>query len=111
MAFEYRRGYVFIQDNYAGIITETDEGNEFVYDKQYLDREDAVAVSLTMPLTDKPYKSTVIFPFFDGLIPEGWLLNVTSRNWKIDRDDRFGLLLAACRDCIGDVYIRNEVSE
>lgn len=56
MAFEYRRGYVFIQDNYAGIITETDEGYEFVYDKQYLDREDEVAVSLTMPLTDKPYK-------------------------------------------------------
>ncbi len=102
---------MFVQDSYAGTITETDEGYEFAYDRQYLDREDAVAVSLTMPLTEKTYKSTVIFPFFDGLVPEGWLLDITSRNRKIDRDDRFGLLLAACRDCIGDVYIRNEMSE
>lgn len=91
------------------MITETDEGYEFAYDRQYLERKDAVAVSLTVPLTNETYKSAVIFPFFDGLIPEGWLLDITSRNWKIDRDDRFGLLLAACRDCIGDVCIRNEV--
>jgi serine/threonine-protein kinase HipA len=56
-------------------------------------------------LQDTPYHSTVLFSFFDGLIPEGWLLDVVSRNWKIDKEDRFGLLLVACRDCIGDVKI------
>lgn len=45
---------------------------------------------------------------FDGLIPEGWLLDVVSRNWKVDRNDRFGLLLIACRDSIGNVSIRGE---
>lgn len=48
------------------------------------------------------------FLFFDGLIPEGWLLDVVSRNWKLDNKDRFGLLLVACKDCIGNVTIMEE---
>ena len=59
------------------------------------------AVSLTLPLRDEPYDSSTLFSFFDGLIPEGWLLNVVTRNWKLNRKDRFGLLLVACRDTIG----------
>ena len=44
----------------------------------------------------------------DGLIPEGWLLDIVSRNWKIDPKDRFALLLVACKDPIGNVSIREE---
>lgn len=108
MESEYRSGYVYIQDHFAGIIAETEEGYRFSYDEEYLNRKDVVAVSLTMPLQQEPYETTILFPFFDGLIPEGWLLGVVSRNWKIDQKDRFGLLLSACRDCIGDVCIRRE---
>ena len=53
-----------------------------------------------------PYDSSTLFSFFDGLIPEGWLLNVVTRNWKLNRKDRFGLLLVACRDTIGNVTIQ-----
>ncbi len=108
MESEYRKGYVYIQNHFAGIIAETEEGYTFRYDKEYLQRKDAVAVSLTLPLQQEAYETTILFPFFDGLIPEGWLLGVVSRNWKINPNDRFGLLLSACRDCIGDVCIRNE---
>jgi serine/threonine-protein kinase HipA len=59
-------------------------------------------------LTDEPYTSKTLFSFFDGLIPEGWLLNVVTHNWKIDRRDRFGLLLIACKDTIGIVTIQEE---
>lgn len=110
MESEYRKGYVYIQEQFAGIIEETEEGYRFCYDTNYLNDENAVALSLTMPLSQEEYSFPVLFPFFDGLVPEGWLLNVVSRNWKIDKKDRFGLLLSACRDCIGDVSIRNEVS-
>ena len=103
-----RAGKVYIQNQYAGRIYETDEGYEFLYNADYLERDDAVSVSLTLPLASTPYQSNTLFPFFDGLIPEGWLLGVVERNWKIDGKDRFGLLLAACRDCIGDVYIEAE---
>ncbi|MFV0361539.1 MAG: HipA N-terminal domain-containing protein [Suipraeoptans sp.] len=110
MEVEYRTGYVFIQNAFAGVIRETDAGYSFVYDEDYIQSENPCAVSLTMPIDKREYVSTTLFSFFDGLIPEGWLLEVASRNWKIERSDRFGLLLSVCRDCIGDVSIRNEVS-
>ena len=100
-----REGIVFVQNKSAGLIRETDEGYEFSYSADYLENENALPVSLTLPLTPETYKSNTLFPFFDGLIPEGWLLSVVERNWKIDGRDRFGLLLVTCRDCIGDVRI------
>ncbi len=101
-----RQGTVLVRNIPAGTLQETDIGYLFQYDPAYLKRPDASAVSLTLPLRSEPYTSTTLFPFFDGLIPEGWLLGVASRNWKIDPHDRFGLLLVTCRDCIGTVSIR-----
>lgn len=104
----FRTAYVYIRNTFAGKLCETDEGYSFSYDEQYLNSETASAVSLTMPLSDKTYTSKTLFPFFDGLIPEGWLLGIVSRNWKIDTKDRFGLLLVACKDGIGNVSIRED---
>ena len=109
MTDAYRKAGVFVQNRFAGVLEETEEGYLFSYAKDYLDSTEAVAVSLTLPLRTEPYRSSVLFPFFDGLIPEGWLLNIVNRNWKIALQDRCGLLLAACRDCIGDVSIRKGV--
>ena len=110
MTSSYRKGYVYVQNQYAGSIEETDEGYSFAYSQEYLNGDGAIPVSLTLPLSLTTYKSTVLFPFFDGLIPEGWLLEAVTRNWKISAQDRFGLLLVTCRDCIGDVSIKNEVA-
>ena len=104
----FRTAYVYIRNEFAGILCETDEGYTFSYDEEYLDRENASAVSLTMPLSKDMYRSKTLFSFFDGLIPEGWLLDVVSRNWKIDVRDRVGLLLVACRDAIGNVSVRED---
>ena len=106
----FRTGYVYVECCYAGQISETEDGYRFIYDKDYLSREDARAVSLTLPMKREAYESNTLFSFFDGLIPEGWLLNVVTHNWKLDHRDRFGLLLVACRDTIGNVTIR-EVRE
>lgn len=89
----------------AGILKETDEGYEFSYNEEYLADAASAPVSLTLPLTDKPYQSKVLFPFFDGLIPEGWLLDVALRNTDISELDRFALLLLCCKDCIGAVSV------
>ena len=105
----YRKAFVCVCDQYAGLLEETDSGYSFTYDKNYLASENPAPVSLTLPLREEPYLSQVLFPFFDGLIPEGWLLDIVSHNWKISQNDRFGLLLAACRDCIGNASIRGEV--
>lgn len=89
----------------AGILTENETGFTFTYDSKYLESEDAEAISLTMPLTEESYHDTVLFPFFDGLIPEGWLLGIAEKSWKINQRDRMSLLLACCKDCIGAVSV------
>lgn len=104
----FRTAYVYVRGIFAGELCETDEGYSFEYDASYLKSKNASAVSLTIPLSEEIYKSKTLFSFFDGLIPEGWLLSVVSRNWKLDQKDRFGLLLVACRDGIGNVGIRRE---
>lgn len=96
---------VFVGNMYAGKLTEDDMGYEFCYDADYLASGTGLPVSLTLPLTDKPYRDKVLFPFFDGLIPEGWLLDIAEQNWKISSRDRFSLLLACCKDCIGNVSV------
>ncbi|MBQ0019381.1 MAG: HipA N-terminal domain-containing protein [Bacteroidales bacterium] len=75
------------------------------YDNAYLESDNALPVSLTLPLRQERFESKTMFSFFDGLIPEGWLLNIAERNWKISRRDRMGLLLTCCRDCIGNVSV------
>lgn len=104
----FRTAYVYVRNTFAGTLCETDEGYSFTYDEEYINKSDASAVSLTLPLSQKEYTSKTLFPFFDGLIPEGWLLGIVSRNWKIDTKDRFGLLLVACKDVIGNVSIMEE---
>jgi serine/threonine-protein kinase HipA len=106
MTEAYRTAYAYVRNTFAGELRETDTGYSFAYDAAYLAAPGAAAVSLTLPLRPEPYVSRILFPFFDGIIPEGWLLDVVSRNWKLDRNDRFGLLLVACRDSIGNVSIR-----
>jgi serine/threonine-protein kinase HipA len=100
-----KRGLVYYEDSLAGLIAETDEGYEFTYDTGYMTSASAKPVSLTLPLTSEPYTNKTLFAFFDGLIPEGWLLNLAINHWKVKRNDRFELLLLTCRDTIGAVTI------
>lgn len=101
-----RSGYVYYQDILAGILTETDEGEyEFVYDAAYIKYHPRDFITFSLPVSDKVYREKRLFPFFEGLIPEGWLLEIASKNWKINRNDRMGLVLACCKNCIGAVSV------
>ena len=104
----FRSAFIYLRDSFAGVLKECDDGYLFQYDSGYLSSENARPISLTLPLNDQLYTSKTLFPFFDGLIPEGWLLDVVSHNWKIDQKDRFGLLLVACKDTIGCVTVQEE---
>ena len=102
----YRTAQIYVDDRLAGLLKETEGGYSFEYDNDYVSSPEALPVSLTLPLRRNPYTSEVLFSFFDGLIPEGWLLDVVVHNWKLDPRDRFGLLLVSCADPIGNVYVR-----
>lgn len=102
---------VYLKNSFAGTLVEDEDGFTFQYDYQYLKQPNAKPVSLTLALAEKPYHSNVLFPFFDGLIPEGWLLDIVERSWKINQRDRMSLLMACCKDCIGAVSIVPKTSE
>lgn len=92
----------------AALLHETDDGYLLQYDENYLTQSGTAPISLTLPKRQEPYTSKVLFPFFDGLIPEGWLLDIAIDHWKLKANDRFELLLATCRDTIGAVTIEPE---
>lgn len=101
-----RQAKIFYKDHLAGILTETNDG-EFVfkYEDDYIITNPVDFITFTMPVTHETYTEKRLFPFFEGLIPEGWLLDIAAKNWKINRNDRMGLLLACCQNCIGAVSV------
>lgn len=105
-----RKAAIKIDTQLAGWLTQDEHGYHFAYDKSYIAKPDARPVSLTLPLQEAPFTSKILFPFFDGLIPEGWLLDIAEKNWKLNPRDRMGLLLACCKDCIGAVSVE-EIKE
>ena len=100
-----RQARIYRKDALAGTLTEDGGEYTFCYDAAYLASASAVAISLTIPLQAEPFRSPVLFPFFDGLIPEGWLLDVALRNTDISVLDRMSLLLLCCKECIGSVSV------
>ena len=100
-----RKAEIKIYDTTAGWLVEDENGYHFNYDSSYLNSSNPDPISLTLPLKVQPYTSKILFPFFDGLIPEGWLLDIAQNNWKLNPRDRMGLLMACCKDCIGAVSV------
>lgn len=100
-----KQAKILMYDKIVGILTEDEDGFIFEYNVEYLSDTSSEPISLTMPLKETPYYDKVLFPFFDGLIPEGWLLDIAERSWKISQRDRMSLLLACCKDCIGAVSV------
>jgi serine/threonine-protein kinase HipA len=101
-----RQAIIKYNNKLAGILTEEDNGEyQFVYDETYAQTFPNQFITFQMPVTTRPYRSKMLFPFFDGLIPEGWLLNIAAESWKINKNDRMGLLLACCQNAIGAVSI------
>ena len=99
-----RKASVIFKETTAGSIEETGEGYRFAYDPAYLTQ--GIPIAVAFPLREQPYESKTLFPFFKGLLPEGWFREIVCRTLKIDSKDEFGLLVKACGDCIGAVWIK-----
>lgn len=103
-----RQAIIKYNDIVAGVLIEDDSGEYvFTYDKTYIHNYPSQFITFNMPVTTRPYKSKRLFPFFDGLIPEGWLLNIAAKSWRINKSDRMGLLLACCKNAIGAVSVHH----
>ena len=101
-----RKAKIYYKDDLAGHLTETDDGEYvFQYTTDYVKKHPNHFLTFTMPVRATPYEDNRLFSFFEGLIPEGWLLDIATRNWKLNPNDRMGLLLACCHNCIGAVSV------
>ena len=101
-----RQGNVYYKEHLAGTITETNDGEyQFQYTDEFVRNHPKEFITFTMPVRTKPYVEKRLFPFFEGLIPEGWLLDIAQKNWKFNPRDRMEILLKVCKDCIGAVSI------
>lgn len=103
-----KKALVYKKEMLAGKIWENETGYHFQYNKLYLTNPTYGEISKTLPLRKKVYDYENMIPFFDGLIPEGWLLKIAIDNWKLNPRDRMSLLLTLCQDNIGDVSIIKE---
>lgn len=93
---------IFQQDKLAGTLEARDDGSyRFTYEPGYRGEP----VSLTMP-TSQPVWEFTSFPApFEGLLPEGVLLDALLRIRKLDKQDLFGQLLAVGHDVVGSLRI------
>lgn len=102
-----RSAIVLFKDQEAGQLIQHDDGSfTFSYSSAWLTDSGKPAISLTFPKSAREYNSTVLFPFFYNMLPEGSNKQAICRRRKIDADDYFSLLLAVANyDTIGAVRV------
>lgn len=101
-----KKARIFVNGIPAGILEKLDKNQyRFIYDTQY----SGPPVSLTMPLKQTIYEFNQFPPFFEGLLPEGVLLEALLRKCKLDKNDYFGQLIHVGHDVVGAVTIEGLV--
>ncbi len=94
---------VFVNGTLAGELQELEKGRQYVF--KYVSGYSGSSVSLTMPTTQQAYVFDRFPPFFEGLLPEGLMLEGLLRQTKIDRDDFLSQLIAVGSDLVGNVTV------
>jgi serine/threonine-protein kinase HipA len=103
-----RQAEVYRDGVLAGTLIEKNR-NSFVfrYNEAYFADKDKPAVSLTLPKTDKEFRSKFLFPVFSNILSEGANRKLQGRLLKIDEEDDFGILLATARfDTVGAITVK-----
>lgn len=106
-----RAGNVYVNGKWAGVLVEENHHHYvFTYDKDYVHTVGAEPVCLAMPLSEEPYVSDSLFPFFCNLLSEGFNKDFQVKYHHLSPDDHFGLLLkTASYDTIGAVTVKEVV--
>lgn len=103
-----REANVYYNKELAGrIIEESRSSYRFRYEDGYYLNSKMPPISLTLPKIRQEYQSGYLFPFFYNMLAEGVNKQLQSRQFRIDEDDAFGLLLAtAGSDTIGAITVK-----
>ena len=102
-----KKGRVLRNGEPVGILSKSGSGHySFVYDEAWFVDPGKPAVSLTLPKTQRSYDSEHLFPFFFNMLSEGVNLELQARQFQIDENDFFSLLLkTANTDTVGAITV------
>ena len=98
-----RKANIYLHNNLAGVLEEVERNRKYRF--RYCEGYTGPPISHTMPLSNKPYDFDQFPPFFDGLLPEGEMLDGLLRQAKLDSNDCFGQLVAVGGDLVGAVTV------
>jgi serine/threonine-protein kinase HipA len=84
-------------------LEEIKSGKEYSF--SYHENYDGPPVSLTMPVSMPAYTFDHFPPFFDGLLPEGVMLEGLLRQKKIDAKDYFSQLVVVGKELVGTITV------
>lgn len=103
-----RQAEVYQNNVFAGILSQLNDGAfQFAYNDLYFADAHQKAVSLTLPKTQQVYTSDKLFPFFFNMLAEGANKALQTRQFQLDENDFFGLLLATTQsNTIGSVTLK-----
>lgn len=87
----------------AGVLEEVERGKSYKF--TYFENYQSFPVSLTMPTSQRCYVYDRFPPFFDGVLPEGLMLEGLLRQTKLDRNDLMSQLIAVGGDLVGNVTV------
>jgi serine/threonine-protein kinase HipA len=96
-----KRAKISVNGIYAGDLLEIVKGKEYQF--TYREKYDGGAVSLTMPVSQNIYIFDRFPPFFEGLLPEGPMLEALLKKKKIDADDYFEQLMQVGKEMVGNI--------
>lgn len=99
-----RKASIYMQDQLAGFLTESTDRTNYIF--EYIEDYKGLPISLTMPVEQKSFSYNTFPPFFDGVLPEGIMLDGLLRQLKIDKRDYFSQLLAVGEDLVGAVTVK-----
>ena len=98
-----KKANIFVNGVATGELQELKRGKHYRF--IYLDEYKGPSVSLEMPTTQLVYEYDRFPPFFEGVLPEGMMLEGLLRQTKIDRSDLLSQLIAVGGDLVGNVTV------
>lgn len=80
----------------------------FCYDSGYINRQESIPVSISLPFQKEPFSAEKTRNFFEGLLPEGFSRKSAAKWMHADEHDYLSILYGLGRECIGAIRITDE---
>jgi serine/threonine-protein kinase HipA len=102
--------YVYMNGNEVGEYIQRRSGaQEFNYFDAWLENENSIPVSLSLPLTEKSHKGEAVYNYFDNLLPDNLeIRNRIQARFGVKTNQPFDLLSEIGKDCVGAIQLLNQ---